>query len=89
MSVEAVPGFLKILIGGTLIVHVLAITFKIQHWEGGAMLVIIAYVLTVLSAIILMLNKSEVRIPRQLVITLFLHLILVMNLLATNNLIKA
>jgi hypothetical protein len=81
LKLDGFPATITYLIAATLIFHFLGTIFKSLHWEGAGMLILIVYILTVITAIALILNRTEIKFSKQLLITLFLYLVLIMNLL--------
>jgi sugar phosphate permease len=75
---------LNIFMVGTLSLWIIGAIFKILHWQGAQLLVIIAYILNVLFPLVLLLQKNEFKISRQFLITLLIFMLLVLGSIPNN-----
>ena len=77
---------LNYFLAGLLAFFIIGIEFKLMHWPGAGVFVVIAYILSFSLPIILMAQKSDFKVPRQFMITFFTYFILLIALFPKNPL---
>ena len=69
---------------GTLALYIVGIIFKLNHWPGAGIFVMVAYPLAFLFPIILMLQKSDFKVSKQYIITFFIFFMLLITRFPNN-----